>query len=106
MYSEHISLDYSIFYLTSTSPDKDFELDKKKLSVLIISYTKNNFDEIFSYSDKTLKSKRTLKKPSNIYLFSVFIFFYIHTSSSSYRAGSTDIPDPLLPLLPIVHRPR
>ena len=25
---------------------------------------------------------------------------------SSYRAGSTDIPDPLSPLLPIVHRPR
>ena len=33
---------------------------------------------------------------------------YIRTyvSSSSYRAGSTDIPDPLSSLLPIVHRPR
>ena len=30
---------------------------------------------------------------------------YMCTSSSSYRAGSTDIPDPLSPLLPIVHRP-
>ena len=30
----------------------------------------------------------------------------ISSSSSSCRAGSTDIPDPLLPLLPIVHRPR
>ena len=29
-----------------------------------------------------------------------------NSSSSSYRAGSTDIPDPLSPLLPIVHRPR
>ena len=28
------------------------------------------------------------------------------SSSSSYRAGSTDIPDPLSSLLPIVHRPR
>ena len=28
------------------------------------------------------------------------------SSSSSYRAGSMDIPDPLSPLLPIVHRPR
>ena len=28
------------------------------------------------------------------------------SSSSSYRAGSTDIPDPLSPFLPIVHRPR
>ena len=27
-------------------------------------------------------------------------------SSSSYCTGSTDIPDPLSPLLPIVHRPR
>ena len=32
----------------------------------------------------------------------VDIYIYI---SSSYRAGSTDIPDPLSPLLPIVHRP-
>ena len=30
----------------------------------------------------------------------------LKSSSSSYRAGSTDIPDPLSPLLPIVHRPR
>ena len=30
----------------------------------------------------------------------------IYISSSSYRAGSTDITDPLSPLLPIVHRPR
>ena len=28
------------------------------------------------------------------------------SSSSSCRAGSTDIPDSLSPLLPIVHRPR
>ena len=31
---------------------------------------------------------------------------HMSSSSSSYRAGSTDIPDPLSPLLPIVHRPR
>ena len=30
----------------------------------------------------------------------------VSSSSSSSRAGSTDIPDPLSPLLPIVHRPR
>ena len=35
----------------------------------------------------------------------IYIYIYI-SSSSSYRAGSTDIPDPLPPLLPIVHRPR
>ena len=38
----------------------------------------------------------------NIY---IYIYIYI-SSSSSYRAGSTDIRDPLSPLLPIVHRPR
>ena len=36
----------------------------------------------------------------------IYIYIYIYISSSSYRAGSTDIPDPLSPLLPIVHRPR
>ena len=39
----------------------------------------------------------------NIY---IYIYIYISSSSSSCRAGSTDIPDPLSPLLPIVHRPR
>ena len=35
------------------------------------------------------------------------LYKHLHTSSSSsYRAGSTDIPDPLSPLLPIVHHPR
>ena len=29
-----------------------------------------------------------------------------YISSSSCRTGSTDIPDPLSPLFPIVHRPR
>ena len=50
----------------------------------------------------------------NLFLFISFFFlskWYKHqqkssSSSSSYRAGSTDIPDPLSPLLPIVHRPR
>ena len=41
-----------------------------------------------------------------IYIYTyIYIYIYI-SSSSSYRAGSTDIPDPLSPLLPIVHRPR
>ena len=35
----------------------------------------------------------------------IYIYIYIYISSS-YHAGSTDIPDPLSPLLPIVHRPR
>ena len=38
--------------------------------------------------------------------FNVSLRNEISSSSSSSRAGSTDIPDPLSPLLPIVHRPR
>ena len=33
-----------------------------------------------------------------------FFQLYISSSSSSCRAASTDIPDPLSPLLPIIHR--
>ena len=37
----------------------------------------------------------------------IYIYIYIYIYISSFcRAGSTDIPDPLSPLLPIVHRPR
>ena len=46
----------------------------------------------------------------NLYYFLLYLFVEKYniasSSSSSYRAGSTDIPDPLSPLLPIVHRPR
>ena len=38
---------------------------------------------------------------TNIYIY-IYIYIYI-PSSSSCRAASTDIPDPLSPLLPIVH---
>ena len=31
---------------------------------------------------------------------------YIYHHHHHHRAGCTDIPDPLSPLLPIVHRPR
>ena len=41
-----------------------------------------------------------IKLPTN------YMLKILYISSSSYRAGSTDIPDPLSPLLPIVHRPR
>ena len=42
------------------------------------------------------------------YIISLYIIGYVYdiSSSSSCRVGSTDIPDPLSPLLPIVHRPR
>ena len=36
----------------------------------------------------------------------LLIMWKCSSSSSSCHAGSTDIPDPLSPLLPIVHRPR
>ena len=66
--------------------------------------------EISSYKLKktwTLLQKRNLKIEIG-YLLIAAQNNAIRTisSSSSYRAGSTDIPDPLSPLLPIVHRPR
>ena len=36
----------------------------------------------------------------------IYIYIYIYISSSSCRTASTDIPDPLSPLLPIIHRLR
>ena len=57
----------------------------------------------------SLRERLYVDRQILIYIFNTFILFhkimYI-MSSSSYRAGSTDIPDPLSPLLPIVHRPR
>ena len=58
------------------------------------------------------KKEKKVKKQQHIYMslrVCVYLFvwdWYKNLSSSSYRAGSTDIPDPLSPLLPIVHRPR
>ena len=40
-----------------------------------------------------------------IYIY-MHIYIYISPSSSSGRAGSMDVPDPLSPLFPIVHRLR
>ena len=52
---------------------------------------------------------RILKISRYIYIY-IYIYMEVNngvsSSSSSYRAGSTDIPDPLSPLLPIVYRPR
>ena len=42
----------------------------------------------------------------NIIYFIIYYPTLYTSSSSSYRAGSTDIPDPLSPLLPIVYRPK
>ena len=51
----------------STNPREDFQLNQKFMYYDYFSY-KNNFDKIFLYSDKTLKSKRvsTINEPSNI----------------------------------------
>ena len=42
-----------------------------------------------------------------IYIYThIYIHIYIYISSSPCRAGSTNIPDPLSTLFPIVHRLR
>ena len=58
---------------------------------------------------KPLKKKNLNMSTSKKSYIIVVILAKVRTislSSSSYRAGSTDIPDTLSPLLPIVHRPR
>ena len=56
--------------------------------------------------DELTKFKITSRRLGVIYILHTHTLSGIPSSSSSYRAGSTDIPDPLSPLLPIVHRPR
>ena len=46
---------------------------------------------------------KQLLSPERVY---IYIYIYISSSSSSCRAASRDIPDPLSPLLPIIHRLR
>ena len=62
----------------------------------------------FKFPD-LFKKKRLIIPPFQkkiFYSLTLFEMKVFSSSSSSYRAGSTDIPDPLPPLLPIVHRPR
>ena len=54
----------------------------------------------------SLPLKKERKKSLSKNAESDLIIYISSSSSSSYRAGSTDIPDPLSPLLPIVHCPR
>ena len=68
---------------------------------------------LYSFCDNLLHSLIIWLMISSLSPHSLHLLFccvlYILTSissSSSYRAGSTDIPDPLSPLLPIVHHPR
>ena len=49
-----------------------------------------------------MKSKRA----KTLQVCNTYIYIYIYIYISSDCAGSTDIPDPLSPILPIVHRPR
>ena len=59
----------------------------------------------FFLSHSLLYLKILLIRSWTGYFYNIYIYIYIYISSS-YRAGSTDIPDLLLPLLPNVHRPR
>ena len=68
---------------------------------------------MYAKNGKSLDFYDTLKgNMTRYHLIAAYVHTHTHyiyissSSSSSYRAGSTDIPDPLSPLLPIVHRPR
>ena len=62
----------------------------------------SNYTQDYGSKKKKKKKKNGKKKPKTKHK----SIECISSSSSSYRAGSTDIPGPLSPLLLIVHRPR
>ena len=67
----------------------------------------NKVWEVYFYKEVCsfvpLESSLLLTMFPRIFIYNICMWL---SSSSSYRAGSADIPDPLSPLLPIVHRPR
>ena len=72
-----------------------------------------DFEKNYSCSIGILETEMRSGSFKNVTIYSftnhIYLITYISSSSSSSsscRAGSTDIPDPLSPLLPIVHRPR
>ena len=67
----------------------------RRYSTSSLSYQVEYYTSKKDINNNYLLVKSTILKPRNQYM-----------SSSSCRAGSTDIPDPLSQLLPIVHRPR
>ena len=62
--------------------------------------------EVTDRKSSTGQLHTTLIKLSSMNLFSLTVDIIPPPSSSSCRAARTDIPDPLSPLFPIVHRPR
>ena len=74
------------------------------LSSGLVEYTDCTSEEDYNLTLQQLCWKLHLTVSNGVCL--VLEFWMNISSSSSYHAGSTDIPDPLSPLLPIVHRPR
>ena len=62
-----------------------------------VQYTTHSTYSLMNYQEYTFYLNLVANYDRNINMYDII---------SSYRAGSTDIPDPLSPLLPIVHRPR
>ena len=100
----------SLMHILSSLPDG--QVDSLSCVIQLVNYTQvQNFVrdyirtlEIYmcKYTCTHRQINRSTLKHTHIY---IYIYIYISSSSSSScRAVNTDIPDPLSPLLPIVHR--
>ena len=75
--------------------EKESRISLRTIDICIeLVFEPNKISEVFHLGFTEIFCKTTL-----------YIYISSSSSSSSCRAGSTDIPDPLLPLFPIVHRP-
>ena len=86
---------------------KNKNIDKNDNGIVKLKYNDGNFHS-YPWQQilmNKIKIKLGTKNPALTEEIRV-VTRSLSVSSSSCRAGSTDIPDPLSPLLPIVHRPR
>ena len=76
---EHISLYYSVFHITtSTRPDEDFQLNKKKLYIIINSHIKIIFVFGQSLEVETRQHNKRNSKHMSFFRFYLFLYIYIY----------------------------
>ena len=84
--------------ILNTAQDSEFHVQKIYIIIRYITVLSKTVFFIITF-DKTIVRETVI----NIESFLIYIYIYISSSSLSRRANSTDIPDPLLPPLPIVY---
>ena len=95
--------------LSNLSSSANISLESKTYSSTFKANSSQTYVQIYKYS--TGIALKTTRVHTHTHTHTFFLFFspfsfslYISSSSSSCRAASTDIPGPLSPLFPNVHR--